>query len=579
LKVPLSYVPREAESSKYLAHTDLFEVRSELEPVVSRWKYIGLSLRLDPAKLDTVGAAGQDLGTCLTEVLALWLKRAYDTEKFGEPSWKLLAEAVAHAVGGNNPALAQEITEKYRAHPQYPGQVTESERESLHRAKRSTASRVDSGTQPKPTKKARLSIRAPESVETESGRDSYHREKRSRDSRGDPAPQSQPKQDMPQDPATVVRGSDVIAQKTIKVTKEKQHIEWRGCGLILDIPYNSVPEGVTQFTLNIEASLSNDLKGDSIPVSAVYTFKHDLGDKKLQSPITLKMQHCASPTALDCLRIVRVNDQSNNFQVLSEGDFNSREGYGIIELHEFSRFMVILKFLGSLFLSSSTVTEYSAQIYYTQIGHLQFTYETFVIQKLDILSKVVEDSIARRTGGGYERGPTTEVQFQGNMIELEIPSVAELNGWKMDKMTSLQINKSDVDSFDKTKDVCTHAIEVWWDGEKERPDQPLRITIRLDGAKEEYNFLKVTSPTSCMQIAPTSLAKHARRERSQDPSTSSDGHTFTTPHEAAAPTVAASHNTPSTNSSSHRTGELGMTLLNRSHIRERTSIRLANGLI
>ena len=88
-------------------------MKVELEPVTERWKHIGLALRLDPSELKKIERENRDnLEDCLTEVLTLWLKKAYNTERFGEPSWELLARAVAHPAGGNNPALAQEIGRK-----------------------------------------------------------------------------------------------------------------------------------------------------------------------------------------------------------------------------------------------------------------------------------------------------------------------------------------------------------------------------------------------------------------------------------------------------------------------------------
>ena len=84
-------------------------MKSELEPVVDRWKHIGLALRLDPDQVKRIERDNRDPEDCLTEVLTLWLKRNYNTERFGEPSWGMLARAVGHRSGGNNPALAGEI--------------------------------------------------------------------------------------------------------------------------------------------------------------------------------------------------------------------------------------------------------------------------------------------------------------------------------------------------------------------------------------------------------------------------------------------------------------------------------------
>ena len=81
--------------------------------MTARWKHIGLALRLDPSELKNIEKDNRDsVEDCLTEVLTLWLNKAYNTERFGEPSWELLARAVAHPAGGNNPALAEEIARK-----------------------------------------------------------------------------------------------------------------------------------------------------------------------------------------------------------------------------------------------------------------------------------------------------------------------------------------------------------------------------------------------------------------------------------------------------------------------------------
>ena len=85
-------------------------MKEKLKPVTDRWKHIGLALRLDHSELKKIERENRDnLEDCLTEVLTLWLKRNYNTEKFGEPSWELLAKAVAHPSGGNNVALAKNI--------------------------------------------------------------------------------------------------------------------------------------------------------------------------------------------------------------------------------------------------------------------------------------------------------------------------------------------------------------------------------------------------------------------------------------------------------------------------------------
>ena len=92
---------------------DLFDMKRELMPVAAKWKDIGLALRLDLSQLDVVEANNRNCTGCLTHTLSLWLKKSYNTERFGDPSWQLLARAVADPAGGNNPALAEKIASKH----------------------------------------------------------------------------------------------------------------------------------------------------------------------------------------------------------------------------------------------------------------------------------------------------------------------------------------------------------------------------------------------------------------------------------------------------------------------------------
>jgi ankyrin repeat protein/serine/threonine protein kinase len=93
---------------------DLFEVVSELQPVITRWKHIGLALRLSQGQLKKIEKEHKDdLDDCLSDTLSLWLNKSYKTEKVGEPTWKLLAKAVSRPAGGNNPALAEGIRQRH----------------------------------------------------------------------------------------------------------------------------------------------------------------------------------------------------------------------------------------------------------------------------------------------------------------------------------------------------------------------------------------------------------------------------------------------------------------------------------
>ena len=68
---------------------------SALEPLESRWRDIGRKLGMLPSAIDSILADHSKSGPCLSEVIKHWLQQNYDTNKFGQPSWKKLAEAVS----------------------------------------------------------------------------------------------------------------------------------------------------------------------------------------------------------------------------------------------------------------------------------------------------------------------------------------------------------------------------------------------------------------------------------------------------------------------------------------------------
>ena len=97
---------------------DLLEVVSELdEQVTARWNHIGRALGIGHNQLKKIEKENKDdLDDCLSEALSLWLNKSYKTEKFGEPSWKLLAKAVRRPAGGNNSAVAEGIRQRHSKH-------------------------------------------------------------------------------------------------------------------------------------------------------------------------------------------------------------------------------------------------------------------------------------------------------------------------------------------------------------------------------------------------------------------------------------------------------------------------------
>lgn len=88
---------------------DLFAITTELADVSVKWKNIGLALHLHPPLLNEIDNEKPTVLARFQEMLMLWLSKAYDWRKYGEPSWALLERAVRAKNGGNNPSVAEQI--------------------------------------------------------------------------------------------------------------------------------------------------------------------------------------------------------------------------------------------------------------------------------------------------------------------------------------------------------------------------------------------------------------------------------------------------------------------------------------
>eukprot|EP00731_Ephydatia_muelleri_P033579 Em0032g41a len=102
-------------SGDQLGEDDLVEVVEEVMDVASKWKPLGLALRVKSSVLETIYSDHRNNTTeCLRDMLLAWLQQRYDTKKFGPPCWRMLCQAIFTPVGGNNPALARKIAEHHR---------------------------------------------------------------------------------------------------------------------------------------------------------------------------------------------------------------------------------------------------------------------------------------------------------------------------------------------------------------------------------------------------------------------------------------------------------------------------------
>ena len=99
-----------------IGEDSLHEIFDEVLPISSKWLMFCCCLGLRASLLEAiVKDHPNSTGDCLFDGLKNWVRKNYDTEKNGLPTWRKLVEAVDNSSGGENHALALEIAEKYKS--------------------------------------------------------------------------------------------------------------------------------------------------------------------------------------------------------------------------------------------------------------------------------------------------------------------------------------------------------------------------------------------------------------------------------------------------------------------------------
>ena len=99
----------------FLVEDDLPSVYSEVLDLTPKWMAVGLMLGIRFTDLESISAAyHENPNKCLKEALALWLKRAYNTERNGLPTWNKMVEVAADPIAGENPALAATLARNHQ---------------------------------------------------------------------------------------------------------------------------------------------------------------------------------------------------------------------------------------------------------------------------------------------------------------------------------------------------------------------------------------------------------------------------------------------------------------------------------
>ena len=92
---------------------DQADVEEALENVQGRWRKIGTQLHVKTGRLDEFRTQNLEPSDAMSMVVLEYLKRNYNVEKFGAPTWMKIVDAVRKPAGGNNNAEADKIAKKY----------------------------------------------------------------------------------------------------------------------------------------------------------------------------------------------------------------------------------------------------------------------------------------------------------------------------------------------------------------------------------------------------------------------------------------------------------------------------------
>ena len=176
-----------------------------------------------------------------------------------------------------------------------------------------------------------------------------------------------------------IRGVEVVGEMELVVTKEGMNFQWIDHGFKLNIPENALPEGVSEYSINIRVSLAGqfELPEGYELVSAVYWVRTP---GKFTKPVTIEVQHCANfsnPSQLCFVRTSRAQKSlPYKFKIIDGGSFSLGSKYGALSTVHFCGIGIAKKKT-----PGEHSCRYCAQVYFT-VKHLQDCwYCHFVITK------------------------------------------------------------------------------------------------------------------------------------------------------------------------------------------------------
>ena len=174
-------------------------------------------------------------------------------------------------------------------------------------------------------------------------------------------------------------GVEVVGEENLVVKKEGICFCWEDHGFKLHVPENALPEGVSEYLVNMKASLTGQFKlpdGYEL-VSAVYWVRTP---KNFTKPVKIEIQHCANFCDPSQLCFVRTSCTQNSlpykFKVIDGGSFVPDAKYGVLSAARFSGHGVAKKVN-----PSERSCRYRAQVYYTVKQLPNYWFCRFVVTK------------------------------------------------------------------------------------------------------------------------------------------------------------------------------------------------------
>ncbi len=141
---------------------------------------------------------------------------------------------------------------------------------------------------------------------------------------------------------THTKGISVVQETEVYLTNEPQNVDWKGYGLRLVIPPNSLPKDTESCTINIKTSFSGHYQfPDNTELVSPVFWLQSTPSCKFKNPVTLEIEHCAPlDNSFRLFMATTLHTDPSNlpfiFKSMPGSTFNVNSSYGVSTLEEFN---------------------------------------------------------------------------------------------------------------------------------------------------------------------------------------------------------------------------------------------------